>query len=185
MTSARQRDQPRMSGVRLILPVVLFFAAGCGVSPGTPPEGSGRAQLGTSAARAGETYPGPPEPVTPPCAGAPPLLAALGSPSGSQPAWFHTDGSPLYITARRFEHGGIFDPDVGQTAIYLGPAEVTPQLLPNGYVRGATHSLSVREKTYGMIQLAAGSYWLTSSQGGDVLVIACSPNALTQVTPAT
>lgn len=174
-----------MRHLRLVLPVVVLTMAACRGSSSAGAEGSPPAQVGTSAARPSETYPGVPSPVSPPCADSPPSSATLGSPSGNQPARFHTDGSVLYVTARRFEHGGIFDPDVGQTAIYFGPAEVTPKLESNGYVRGATHSLSARERTYSMIRLPAGSYWLVSSQGGDILVIACSPEAITQVMPAT
>lgn len=158
--------------------VVVVTAAVAGCSSGSPASSAPPGPDKASASASGASYPGPPAPVTPPCVDSPAASAELGSPSPTEPAWFRTDGSTLYLHARRFEHGGVLDPAVGQTAIYIGPASIRPLAQPNGYVRGATHSLSLRERTYGAVTLPPGDYWLTSSQGGDLLVIGCSERAV-------
>ena len=156
--------------------VVMVAAAGC--SSGSPASSASPGADKASASASGANYPGPPAPVTPPCVDDPAASAEMGSPSPMEPAWFRTDGSALYLQARSFEHGGVLDPAVGQTAIYIGPASMRPLAQANGYVRGATHSLSLREGTYGTVTLPPGDYWLTSSQGGDLFVIGCRQSAV-------
>ena len=124
---------------------------------------------------------GTPRVPGPPCLSSPASRAELGSPHrGGRWSEFTTDGSDLYVTARHFEHGGMFDPPTGTTFMWFGPADQPPRANEQtGQVDGATRSISVREGTYGELRLPAGRYWVQASTGGDLLMIACTPGALT------
>lgn len=124
-----------------------------------------------------------PEAVVPTCAEQPLSQVELGSPSrGTEGAEFETTGAPMFVTARRFEHGGPFDPAVGRTAIWVGPSSHPPTLNEHtGEVGGTTLQTTVTEGTYSRLDLPAGRYWLWSSTGGDIVLIGCSSNALTLV----
>ena len=56
-----------------------------------------------------------------PCGGNPAGFVELGSPyEGGKIAEFTTSGNEIYITARKFEHAGIFGSFRGSTAINVG-----------------------------------------------------------------
>jgi hypothetical protein len=100
---------------------------------------------------------------------------ALGSPYLSQPvAYFTTDGSDVYISARHFEHGGIFDPETGTTGIWIGDS-ATPPIYDEhtSQVSNTKLELSVQEGKHKKAQLPAGRYWLWSSNGGDIVAASC------------
>lgn len=100
----------------------------------------------------------------------------LGSPYlGGPTAEFSAKAGTLYITARRFEHGGPFDPAKGSSAIYVGPADRQPTWdQQRNIVSNFTAQVHVEENDFSPVELAAGRYWLWSSNGGDVVVVSCA-----------
>jgi len=118
----------------------------------------------------------------PPCRESPSSAVNLGSPYrlSSLPAEFTTTGGEIFITARRFEHGGIFDPEKGITAIYIGHAETPPSWdRQRNVVSNTLEELYINEGEYAKVTLPAGRYWLWTTTGGDIQLISCRPNALT------
>lgn len=102
--------------------------------------------------------------------------AELGSPYlGGPTAEFTAKEGTLYVTARRFEHGGPFDPAKGSTAIYMGPADRPPAWdQQRNVVANTALQLHVEESDFTHFELPVGRYWLWSSNGGDVVVVSCS-----------
>lgn len=102
---------------------------------------------------------------------------ALGSPYDGQTnrtAYFATDGSDLYVSARHFEHGGYLDPKIGVTRISIGDAAATPIFNEQtGQVENTKLELTVHEGKHKKAQLPAGRYWLWSSTGGDIVMESC------------
>jgi hypothetical protein len=132
----------------------------------------------TPGGRTGHAVPSP----IPPCGSGPAVTVALGDPyRGTRPpAHFQTSGGPLYLTAHGFNHGGVFDPDRASTAFSIGPADTPPSYdTQRGTVTPLAAGLSVKEGSYGRIELPAGRYWLWSSNGGGVEIVSCTPGALT------
>ena len=168
------RLQTRAAGVLM----VALTCCACGVtSPASGPESSS-ATDGTPASVSSGTV------ETPACADDPSSEVELGSPYRANGArartFFRTDGSTVYFMARRFAHGGALDPSQGVTALYLGPTTSTPSVEHGtGVVSGATVTLTVREGQWVAATLDAGSYWILSSTGGDLVAIGCSPSAVT------
>lgn len=117
-----------------------------------------------------------------PCGESPSSAVNLGSPYrlSSLPAEFTTTGGEIFITARRFEHGGIFDPEQGITAIYIGHAETPPSWdRQRNIVSNTLEELTINEGEYGKVTLPAGRYWLWTTTGGDIQLISCRPKAIT------
>ena len=112
----------------------------------------------------------------------------LGSPHrGGPTALFTTRGGTLYVTARRFESGGAFDPGPGQgvTLVFIGPADRPPTLdEQRGVVTNTQVELTVRQNQFMPFELAAGRYGLWTSTGGDVVVASCAEGSLTDPAPA-
>jgi hypothetical protein len=111
----------------------------------------------------------------------------LGSPHrGGPTAVFTTRGGTLYVTARRFESGGAFDPGPGRgvTLVFLGPADRPPTLdEQRGVVTNTLVELTVRQDQFMSFDLPAGRYWLWTSTGGDVVVASCTESALSDPAP--
>ncbi len=104
----------------------------------------------------------------------------LGGPTGN----FTTDGSPFYVSARRFEHGGPFDPAKGSTAVYLGPADHPPTWdQQRNVVSDTAAEIHVDENDFTRVDLPGGRYWLWSSNGGDLVVVTCTAGGVTDPKP--
>ncbi len=112
-----------------------------------------------------------------PACGATAMQIALGSPYrgvGNPVAYFTTDGSDVYISARHFEHGGYFDPKTGVTGIWIGDVATPPTYSEQtGQVANAKAELTVQEGKHKRAQLPAGRYWLWTSTGGDIVAASC------------
>jgi hypothetical protein len=123
--------------------------------------------------------------TTLPCDGAPVSVAELGSPYRTGPtAEFTTTGGVLFVTARRFEHGGVFDPERGVTAIYIGPAAKPPTWdQERNVVSNVSKTITVQEKEYSQLNLPPGRYWLWTSTGGDIQVSSCQSGGVTDPLP--
>lgn len=109
----------------------------------------------------------------------------LGNPDRPGPqALFSTVGGEVWITARDFEHGGIFDPEVGRTAIYIGtevePLTYDPQ---SGQVGNVVMQTSVEEGTWTSVDLLEGRYRLWTTTGSDIWVRNCQPDGVTDPQP--
>lgn len=93
-----------------------------------------------------------------------------------RPAAFRTTGGTLVFQATRFQHGGPFDPKVGQTLISVGPASDPPAYdAARQDVTNATLRLPVKEDTDATAELPAGNYWVVSSNSAWMTVEACAP----------
>jgi hypothetical protein len=110
----------------------------------------------------------------------------LGDPyRGQEAAEFDTDGGRVWVTARAFPSGGMFDPDVGRTRISVGPASTAPVYDEQaGRVLGPEAEVDVVEATWSALDLPAGRWWLWSSTGGDVRVRSCTDGGVADAVPA-
>ncbi len=99
-------------------------------------------------------------------------------------ALFSTGGDEVWVTARSFSHGGIFDPEVGRTAVYIG-TEANPLTYDqqSGQVANVVVQTSVEEGTWSAVELPKGRYRLWSTTGGDVWVRSCQPDGVTDPRP--
>src|SRR5256885_13907995 len=116
--------------------------------------------------------------VSHPCQGKPAAEIGLGS-ANELPAQFTTAGGEIFIT-KRFEHGDL-DPERGITRMNIGPVSHIPTYdKRSGSIsvsKDATE-LYVDEMRYGRVTLPPGRYWLWSSNGGDVRVVSCEANGV-------
>jgi hypothetical protein len=130
-----------------------------------------------------------PSPVgmsSPPCTGASISQVELGNPlpGYSPPAEFTTSGSEIYITARRFEHQIQSLMGKGVTAIYVGNVATPPTYdVQRNVITNIYKKISVNEGTFGTMSLPQGRYWLWSSSGGDILIVSCLPNEVSNAKP--
>ena len=110
----------------------------------------------------------------------------LGRPfRGQQWAEFDAAGGEVFVTVRRFEKGGVLDPEVGRSAVFLGPASSPPRYdEQSGRVSGAVARVSVVEDTWSSVELPAGRYWLWATNGSDVVVRSCEPAGVSGAVPA-
>jgi hypothetical protein len=120
-------------------------------------------------------------PATRPCV-QPASTASLGNPiSGSPPAEFTTDGSPIWLTATGFSHGGFFDPKVGSTAIYIGPIDKPPTYdRQRSTISNTQYEFDLTEDQPSKVQLQPGRYWLLESNGPALTIDGCTPTAVTE-----
>jgi len=123
--------------------------------------------------------------VSPPCVDNPASSVELGSPYRTNPtAEFTTSGGTIYVTARRFDHGGLFGSFRGSTAINVGDVAMPPTYNErSGIISNTVEAISVTEGAYGELKLPAGRYWLWSSTGTDILLISCDPNGVSDPKP--
>jgi hypothetical protein len=120
-----------------------------------------------------------------PCGGNPASFVELGSPyEGGKIAEFTTSGNEIYITARKFEHAGIFGSFRGSTAINVGDIDILPTYNEKqNIITNATKIISIKEKDYGALTLPAGRYWLWSSSGGDIVIYSCEEGGVSDPKP--
>jgi hypothetical protein len=109
---------------------------------------------------------------------------SLGRPSGGDElALFTVDGSELVFAADEFAHGGLFDPEVGSTAVYVGNPDRMPVYVQgSGSYTNVTHEFSITEGQVTSQTLPAGRYWLVTSNFVGVTVRSCLPGGVTRVT---
>lgn len=123
---------------------------------------------------------------TPPC-GEGVSRAELGFPyRGGPTALFTTVGGDLVVTARRFEHGGTFDPAPGQgvTTVFVGPEDRPPTFdEQRNVVTNSIVELTVWEGQPTSLKLPGGRYWVWSSTGGDLVIASCSEAGVTDPSP--
>ncbi|MDT0164074.1 hypothetical protein Q9R32_00720 [Actinotalea sp. AC32] len=121
-----------------------------------------------------------------PCATDEGAVLELGSPRrGADHAEFATAGGTVHVAVRHFEKGGIFDPEVGRAAVYVGDAAAPPSYDErSGRVSEVVGQTSVQEGKWAELELEAGRYWLWVTNGSDVVVVGCEPDAVTDPLPA-
>jgi len=120
--------------------------------------------------------------IKPPCGSEGVSRVDLGIPrrydSSSLYAEFTTNGGLLYVTAYGFSHGGVLDPDVGHTSIYIGPGSPEGE---NAEPSNALASLSLTEDDYSTVELPVGTYWLV---GGPIIeIVSCEEGGVSDGKP--
>lgn len=120
----------------------------------------------------------------PSCIDAPAISIELGYPHvGGNVAEFTTNGSDLYVTARKFEHGGVMDPQKWLVDVYVGQINKLPIWdQQRDIVSNTTSKITFEEGEYGKFHLNVGRYWLWSG-GNDILIISCDPNGVSDPKP--
>lgn len=113
----------------------------------------------------------------PPC-GASATRVSLGAPSPIAPtpkvAYFTTDGSDIFFNASGFLHGGIFDPEIGTTSLSIGDAAALPTYdEQRSQISNTKLSFYVQEGKHKKVSLAAGNYWLLTSNTVTITVASC------------
>lgn len=109
----------------------------------------------------------------------PPISLGILSVDG-EPALFTSDGSELVFAADGFSHGGVLDPKVGSTAVYVGNPDRMPLYVPaSGHVTNVTHEFGIGEGQETSQILPAGRYWLVNSNFVHVTVRSCPPGGVT------
>jgi hypothetical protein len=110
----------------------------------------------------------------------------LGIPYSGRVAWFTTSGGPLWVDVSDLPQDTALG-DITRTRADIGPAQTPPTFDPAGssQVGGTTHQASVKQGTPEPLDLPAGSWWLVSSNGGRVRLLACPDTSVTDVQPAT
>lgn len=143
--------------------VLAVVVAACGYSPSPGSTGaSGSKSTGTRCTATG-----------------PPISLGILSVDG-EPALFTSDGSELVFAADGFSHGGVLDPKVGSTAVYVGSPDRMPVDVPaSGHVTNVTHEFGINEGQETIQILPAGRYWLVTSNGVHVTVRSCPPGGVT------
>lgn len=153
----------RVATVAVLLTVV---TAACGHSP-TP------GNVGASPSKSTGTGCASTEPISLPYAR-----------RGLEPALFTSDGSELVFTADGFAHGGVLDPKVGKTAVYVGHPDRMPAFNERTSVlTNVTHEFRITEGQETSQTLPAGQYWLATSNFVDVKVRSCPPGGVTPLPP--
>ena len=114
--------------------------------------------------------------------------AELGAPRrGGDPAEFTSAGGTVHVAVRAFEKGGLFDREVGSSAIYVGDVGAPPAYdEQSGRVANVVAETSVEEGSWAALELAPGRYWIWVTNGADVVVAGCEPDSVTDplaVTP--
>lgn len=108
------------------------------------------------------------------------VTLGLGAPfRGRDYAKFQTTGGTVYISVRHVSAGEADDPEAGQSTIYVGALARPPAYDPqSGRVRRTIVTTSVLGSTWSAIDLPEGRYWLTASNGWDVLIRSCEPGGV-------
>ena len=166
MTSGRA---PRRVGSGLLAVLALLSLAGCGDRGRT----DDRASASPGATNGDRTE------LAEPCPGAG-ATVELGSPyRGEQFAEFDAQGGTVYVTVRRYQKGGVFDPEVASSRIYIGPIDQPPTAdQQSGRVSNVLVETSVVEGTWSAVDLPVGRFWLWTSNGTGVEVRSCEQDGV-------
>lgn len=131
----------------------------------------------------GEQHPA--EQIVLPCNPATTSISIGQSSPPDRLATFRTDGNPIYISVSGFLHDQGFDPKIGSTAIYLGPATELPTYdAQRNIVTNLQTQVTAREGSNVRVDLPAGDYWLWSSNHVSITLESCIKDGITNVTPA-
>jgi len=90
----------------------------------------------------------------------------------------------VVFSATGFLHDGPLDPPHGVTIVSLGDAAHPPSYdARRARVTNAVHQVMVKEGEGSAVTLAAGSYWVWSSNTVTINAAPCAPTTLTDVRP--
>lgn len=110
--------------------------------------------------------------VEPPCGNEAQTIALSGARRGQEVAYFSTDGSDIYITAKEFEDHFLLS-NTRTTAIYIGEHDKLPEYdEQSSAVSNTIANLHVKENEYTKGQLPGGRYWLWTSNFPKIVEIA-------------
>lgn len=116
-----------------------------------------------------------------PCQGKVVSKLNLGYPIvGDKYAEFTTSGEVFYITAKHYDHSGLFASARSSTSFYFGESSRPPiwnarRAIASNMIK----QIVVRENEYAEVKLDSGTYWVWSSSGGDVELASCHQGGLT------
>lgn len=117
-----------------------------------------------------------------PCPDAP--AVDLGRPNRTGPfaEFTLTEPGRVWITATGFPHGGIFDPDVGTAAVYVGSMQAPPTHdQQRSIVTNTLVDTRVIEETWTALDLEVGAHWLWTSASPTISLKTCDGRAVTDV----
>lgn len=118
------------------------------------------------------------------CASALPVSLPYSSRGLERTAMFTSDGSELVFTADGFAHGGVLDPKIGKTAVYVGrPPRMPVFNAATSELTNVTHEFHLTEGQETSQTLPAGRYWLATSNFVHVTVWSCPPGGVTLFPP--
>ena len=83
----------------------------------------------------------------------------------------------LYATAYDFVHGGLGQPDVGRTILYLGEG-VLEDFKVSERPEDTLVTVQLVEDDFNRFKLPAGSYWIMSTNDADVAIVSCEANGV-------
>ncbi|MBN2176044.1 MAG: hypothetical protein JW722_00105 [Demequinaceae bacterium] len=122
-----------------------------------------------------------------PCRPGEGVTAELGDPlrvSGRY-ATFTTDGSGIWVTARKYLEGGVLDPKEGRGEVWVGPASSLPTY--DEQTGGVLGDVFAESRTYEgqwtFLALPPGDYWLMTGWGFDVVIQSCQPGGISNAIP--
>lgn len=88
----------------------------------------------------------------------------------------------VWVTATGFEKGGIFDPDVGSTAVYVGTMDQPPTYdEQRSAVSDTVVDTRVVEDTWTALDLEADRHWLWTSNSAVIALKTCDGPPVTDV----
>jgi len=120
-------------------------------------------------------------PVPCPTAGPPVELGSSGF-DDSPRRLVRVSAGRYRLTATGFLHGGLFDPEVGQTAVVWGHTSTTPTYEPGpATVTGVVGSAVVVEGAETWVDLPGGTLWFLNSNGVHISLAACPPATVTRL----
>ena len=118
------------------------------------------------------------------CASTGPVSLPYSSRGMERAALFTSDGSELVFTADGFAHGGVLDPKVGKTAVYVGrPPRMPVFNEATSELTNVTHEFRITEGQETSQTLPAGRYWLATSNFVHIKVWSCPPGGVTLLPP--
>jgi len=104
--------------------------------------------------------------------------SGLGLPA----AWFHTTGGRLQVTATAIVPDAQLNPKTAVTEVSIGTDGAGPQPGPQaGSVANARWQLPAQENLPAALELPAGKYWLTTSNGAEVRLALCQAGTIEAV----
>lgn len=111
-------------------------------------------------------------------------IIELGNPYvGKEVSEFTTNGGTFYVKSQKFDHAGIMTPEQYNETIYIGEINKLPIWdHQKGIVVNAAQKINFKEGNYGEIRTSSGRYWLWSG-GGDVILVSCDPNGVSDPKP--
>lgn len=117
-----------------------------------------------------------------PCPEAPAVDLGLPNRTGPFAEFTLTEPGRVWVTATGFLHGGIFDPEVGTAAVYVGSMQAPPTYDPQrSLVTNTLVNTRVVEETWTALDLEAGAHWLWTSASPDISLKTCDGPAVTDV----